>query len=949
MTKALIAILSLFIVHQQAFASNYMVVEGRLLNSSNTPITGANVILHLDVYSPGSEACLLYSESHTIDMTVSEGYFNVNLGEGVRSGSNFQDTSVLLNILNNQINNAGITTCVSGSAYNPSATHGRLLRVSYDAGSGLQTLNQDIEIGASQYANYAYSLQGRTASDFLQVNSDSGYNLTQTNLNTVFNSTNFSALQQLLDGTSPYFDATPTAVVDNGNQRITNVAAPSSGSDVANKTYVDSSLGGMNLDSAGIQSLSVGNANEVLTWNGTQWVSQAVSALDNTKLPLAGGTLTGALAMGGNSITGIQNLMTTNDITVGNNIIVSGGISTSTGVNSNGFISINNQNELRLADSDSSNYVALRAPANVISNIVWTLPANDGSAGQILSTDGAGNLSWVTGGGGEASFNISLIPNIPTGSISASNLQAAINELDNEKVAITGSSMTGNLEVQSGVGIRWRDSINNNFVGFTGPNSDIPSDITWQLPGADGVNGQVLQTNGLGMLSWGNKLSTGVVGGAEIGNNVINAIHLDAGAGSSGQYLKYNGSALEWDDIILGPNAVASANIINGAVTNSHIANDAINSAKIADGSITPMDILGGGLTGQVLSFNAGSFAWMTPATFADGTSPMFAPLRGVAGTVTNPSFTFSSDTNTGIYAPAADTVSLVTGGIERMTINAAGRVGIGTTSPDPGSLLQVRRDLNSPSAILTTNVAAGAAASAEYMVEANSGMASFGIASNTYTTIPLLQGKVFLQSDTANGLSLNSSSPSGAIDLNTNGARRLVVSGAGNVGIGSVNPTERLDIAGNVRISGSIDLGYIGGPSTCNAGNANKIQRNGSLLEYCNGTGPDWKVIAGKTCEGTFTAVPHGDSILCVKRLDAAASMAASTAACSTLANMHSTVCSLDQVKLAIAQSSPVVVAGTYGVSTLASTSSYYTITNANVIGTVADNISAQSFFCCY
>ena len=53
-----------------------------------------------------------------------------------------------------------------------------------------------------------------------------------------------------------------------------------------------------------------------------------------------------------------------------------------------------------LADSDSSNYVALQAPATVASNVTLTLPANDGDADQALVTDGSGNLSFTTISGG---------------------------------------------------------------------------------------------------------------------------------------------------------------------------------------------------------------------------------------------------------------------------------------------------------------------------------------------------------------------------------------------------------------------------------------------------------------------------------------------------------------------------------------------------------------------
>jgi hypothetical protein len=55
---------------------------------------------------------------------------------------------------------------------------------------------------------------------------------------------------------------------------------------------------------------------------------------------------------------------------------------------------------LRFADTDSSNYVAFKAPGTVSSNVTWTLPSTDGSSGQVLSTNGSGTLSWASSGSG---------------------------------------------------------------------------------------------------------------------------------------------------------------------------------------------------------------------------------------------------------------------------------------------------------------------------------------------------------------------------------------------------------------------------------------------------------------------------------------------------------------------------------------------------------------------
>lgn len=55
--------------------------------------------------------------------------------------------------------------------------------------------------------------------------------------------------------------------------------------------------------------------------------------------------------------------------------------------------------------TDNGHFVAFKASATISANVTWVLPPADGSANQVLATDGAGNLSWVTqsGGGGGSS------------------------------------------------------------------------------------------------------------------------------------------------------------------------------------------------------------------------------------------------------------------------------------------------------------------------------------------------------------------------------------------------------------------------------------------------------------------------------------------------------------------------------------------------------------------
>jgi hypothetical protein len=55
--------------------------------------------------------------------------------------------------------------------------------------------------------------------------------------------------------------------------------------------------------------------------------------------------------------------------------------------------------------------------------------------------------------------------------------------------------------------------------------------------------------------------------------------------------------------------------------------------------------------------------------------------LQAATGTALLPAFTFSADTNTGIYTPAADTLAFTVGGTEQARLSSTG-LGLGTTTP---------------------------------------------------------------------------------------------------------------------------------------------------------------------------------------------------------------------------------------------------------------------------
>ena len=127
-------------------------------------------------------------------------------------------------------------------------------------------------------------------------------------------------------------------------------------------------------------------------------------------------------------------------------------------------LNITAQGDLRLEDSSGGEYVALQAPSTVGSNVTFTLPAADGSASQVLKTDGSGNLGFMTVAG--------------TG---------------------TGASFT-QVDITAQGDLRLQDSTGGEYIGFDAP-ATVSSSVPYPLP-EDGSSGQVLKTNGSGTLSW---------------------------------------------------------------------------------------------------------------------------------------------------------------------------------------------------------------------------------------------------------------------------------------------------------------------------------------------------------------------------------------------------------------------------------------------------------------
>ena len=81
-------------------------------------------------------------------------------------------------------------------------------------------------------------------------------------------------------------------------------------------------------------------------------------------------------------------------------------------------VELDNQKELRYYETDAngSHYLAFKAPASVSASVTFTLPDGDGSADQVLKTNGTGTLAWGDVGGDKISEGNTEVEVVDTGS-----------------------------------------------------------------------------------------------------------------------------------------------------------------------------------------------------------------------------------------------------------------------------------------------------------------------------------------------------------------------------------------------------------------------------------------------------------------------------------------------------------------------------------------------------
>ena len=169
-------------------------------------------------------------------------------------------------------------------------------------------------------------------------------------------------------------------------------------------------------------------------------------------------------------------------------------------------LDITAQGDLRLQDTTGGQYVALQAPSTIATSYTLTMPADDGTAGQALVTDGSGVLSWSSAASGDVYGPASATDNAvarydgTTGKI-IQNSAVTIGD-DGATVIDVNSTSAGLRITQIGTGnaLLVEDAANPDATPFVIDNSGnaIQGNTTFNTIGSLSIGGFQAQQNSSG-------------------------------------------------------------------------------------------------------------------------------------------------------------------------------------------------------------------------------------------------------------------------------------------------------------------------------------------------------------------------------------------------------------------------------------------------------------------
>lgn len=210
-------------------------------------------------------------------------------------------------------------------------------------------------------------------------------------------------------------------------------------------------------------------------------VQAAIEEVNNEKLALAGGTMTGELLIGtagtfafeGATANAFETFLSATDPTADRAIVLP---------DQNGNVIV------------SGNASIVNADINANAAIVDTKLATIATAGKVS------NSATTAASANTAS---AIVARDASGNFTAGTITAALTGTASNNLPLAGGTLTGNVILDNQVDARFREATANgtNYVGFQAP-ATIAADVLWTLPATDGTSNQVLKTDGAGTLSW---------------------------------------------------------------------------------------------------------------------------------------------------------------------------------------------------------------------------------------------------------------------------------------------------------------------------------------------------------------------------------------------------------------------------------------------------------------